>query len=556
MFTVFLGRQNSLDRPVLIKRLNSQWLNEKDLLERFRREALICARLKHANIVNIIDVSSEPDNLYLIIEYIEGWDLEKFVDQYHPLPFDLILYITREILSGLAYAHSQGVIHRDIKPSNIMVSRGGIVKITDFGLAKTDDLPSVSLHGEVVGTPAYMSPEQAQVSGLDQRTDLFSLGTTIYELAGQPSPFRGKNLIDSVQKLVKEKPAPLMQFRGDIPVWFSELVETMLNKKPQKRPDSADTVLEMDEFKQLNAAQPDLAAFIKTPQKSRRGDGQPALQPSHKKQLSKPAIATIALVCSLLLFLFSININLNAPDRNSEQPVDTHANPSVQVVDSISGNPKMAEVEDTSGIRSLPEKQPENTLREQRPPQQISGTSEVDSDDVQMLIKETIVENSGQKDPEAAFLAENGSTERNEVIEIAELMVFCSPWADVFIDGQKKDTTPLKQPIVLSAGAHTVELINPKFPRHRQEINLAVNQIDTITVNFHMLEGYLNLQVTPWAKVYIDEQYYEDTPLKNPIPLAPGKYKIKLVNPVYTIWSDSIEIVAQETILRQIILEK
>ncbi|MCB0274089.1 MAG: serine/threonine protein kinase, partial [Calditrichaeota bacterium] len=174
--TVFLGRQDALNRQVFIKRLNTQWLGENDLRERFRREALICARLNHPNIVQVIDVGTEPDNLYIISEYVNGVNLGAFLKAQPDLPIAMVLWLSREIIQGLAYAHEHGILHRDIKPENIMLSRDGGVKISDFGLARAEDLPSLTFQGEVVGTPAYMSPEQARLGTVDQRSDLFSLG--------------------------------------------------------------------------------------------------------------------------------------------------------------------------------------------------------------------------------------------------------------------------------------------------------------------------------------------------------------------------------------------
>ncbi|MCB0301995.1 MAG: serine/threonine protein kinase, partial [Calditrichaeota bacterium] len=260
--TAYLGKQLSLNRPVLIKRLNNQWMNETDLMERFRREALICARLKHRNVVDIIDVETHPDNLYLVIEFIDGMDLARFIKEFSPMPFSVILYISREVLNGLAYAHRQGVIHRDIKPSNIMIGRDGIVKIADFGLARTADLPTISAHGEVVGTPAYMSPEQARISNLDERTDIFSLGITFYELAGQPSPFKGQSIVESIQKLLKDVPPPLHELNPEIPEWYSLLISKMLAKKTDDRPASAEAILENPHFLKTPSRSPELAQMI------------------------------------------------------------------------------------------------------------------------------------------------------------------------------------------------------------------------------------------------------------------------------------------------------
>ena len=557
--TVYLGRQNSLDRPVLIKRLNTQWLSEKDLLERFRREALICARLKHANIVNIIDVNTASDNLYLIIEYIDGWDLEKFIEQYPPLPFKLIAFISKEILTGLAYAHSQGVIHRDIKPSNIMISHDGVVKITDFGLAKTAELPPVSAHGEVVGTPAYMSPEQARVSKIDQRSDLFSLGITIYELAGQPSPFRGENLIDSVQKLIKEKPAPLKDFRDDIPHWFSDLVEDLLHKKPQKRPESADSILKKEEFSKFHVVQADLAAFIQLPETTSIGNSIQGKQALRDNKFSRSAIITAFFIFSLIVLLLAGINYWDVPPVENKISTDAQTG-SFTPADSLENTAdsmKKVLAKDSIHENLQLSKRPEVELSGKLPGDQKAQTPEESSPIIQAAEQKEMAEDIGKNDTELLSSNEDLQVEIDTVVKEAMLFIACSPWADIYIDGEMKDTTPLKRPIVLTVGKHVLELKNPEFPQyyHREEVYIEENQIDTVIVNFHIREGYLDLQVIPWAQVYIDETYFEDTPLKRPIPLSPGKYKIKLVNPVYGIWADSIEISATETFVKEVNLK-
>ncbi len=228
--TVYLAVQKNLDRPVFLKILNTHLKDQPDLTERFKREAKICARLKHPNIVQIFDFGEVNGSFFISMEYLEGKSLAKIIADYNPLPLEIIFYITREIAKGLAYAHQFGVVHRDIKPANIMVENDGSVKITDFGLATHANFPTVTMQFSAVGTPAYMAPEQALGEEVTFKSDLFGLGATIYEMCVGQSPFNGQNVAESVSKVLNFTPPALHKKREDIPQWFSDLVAKLLSK--------------------------------------------------------------------------------------------------------------------------------------------------------------------------------------------------------------------------------------------------------------------------------------------------------------------------------------
>lgn len=555
--TVFLGKQLALERPVLIKLLNTQWQNEPDLIERFRREAIICARLKHPNIVSIFNVGTEDDNLYLVIEYIEGEDAGRFVKRHHPIPFDLIIYIAREIINGLAYAHSRGIIHRDIKPGNIMVSREGSVKISDFGLARTEDLPALTAQGGTVGTPAYMSPEQARGKTLDQRSDLFSLGVTLYEMASGVSPFHGENFADSIRKVLNVSPKPLRQIRSDIPDWFSDLIAEMLNKDAQKRPVSAREILANPGFKSVSASSEQLAAFMEDPSAYAPAQTVEAKAASGRGRSSKKKWSIAAfLIGGLFLLLTIIFIR---PEGNKNSSLSGGNSDSLKIVENIIPADSFVQNEssqqDSSAQNILPQ-QPDESPSENSPNLAASSLA---------ATKKRLPENQPEQPP-ATFQGDSlpdtltnvSQAGRNEkvVVEMGGLYVACSPWAEVFIDGQKKETTPLVRPIMLQPGEYAIELKNPGFASHRRQLSIQPGQIDTLTVNLQPHFGYLNLRVIPWAEIYINGQFYEKTPIAKPISLPAGKYELKLTNPNFQTYIDSISIAAGETLSQQVMLSQ
>lgn len=538
--TVYLGKQIALERPVLIKVLNTQWQNESDLLERFRREAIICARLKHPNIVNIFDVSTDPKNLYLIIEYLEGEDLEEFIKKHHPLPFEIILHLSKQILSGLAYAHSHGIIHRDIKPGNIMIDREGAVKITDFGLARAEDLPAITLQGGTVGTPAYMSPEQAKGASVGQQSDIFSLGATIQELASGKSFFAAKNVAASIQKILDKQPPLLNDQREDIPQWFADIVNSMLSKSESDRPASAKAILRKPGFQKSAFTPEKLAHFISDPSTyTNSAAPSETLPPAAKKGRSpkKIMIAAAAIILVLLAisaFQFS---KTEPPARQTSQEANT--TPAQQIDSSdfdmvipVSSPPATNESEQVENASPgiVPEKQPALTEQSAR-----------------------LVNPADKNDTLAAAIS---SPEPPAEVVNGQLFVACKPWADIYVNGEKIETTPLLMPLELAPGEYAVELRNPNFQIYQTTVNIASGRVDSIVINLLPLNGYLDLVVTPWARVYVNGNYYEITPLKDPVSLPAGRHEIRLINPGFQTWVDSVEITAGTTLSKTVSLQK
>jgi len=260
--SAFLANQNILERKVLLKVLNVQWRDDTDLVERFRREAKISARLKHPNIVTIFDFGISNHAFYIAMEYIDGLELSAFIKKHHPLPYPLVTYILRETLQGLAYAHQKEVLHRDIKPGNIMIGDDGNIKLTDFGLATIAEFPRLTSQDDIVGTPAYMSPEQAKGLELDYRSDLFSLGVTLYEMLTGKSPFLDQNLALTIQNIITRIPSFPRDLKKNIPTWLAELTLKLLEKDIKKRPKSVQMILDHHHNNFTNIDYQELKPFL------------------------------------------------------------------------------------------------------------------------------------------------------------------------------------------------------------------------------------------------------------------------------------------------------
>jgi eukaryotic-like serine/threonine-protein kinase len=240
MAEVYRGFDPVLNRTVAIKILNPQYARDANFVERFRREAQAAARLNHPNIVGVYDTGADGDTQFIVMEFIEGRTLADFLSGgRRPTPVQAA-EISQKICSALAAAHAQGVIHRDIKPGNVMVTRDGTVKVMDFGIARIMAGPETAPQtSAVLGTASYLSPEQAQGAPVDARTDIYSLGTVLYEmLAGRP-PFTGESPVAIAYKQVNETPVPPSRRNGDVPPRLDAVVMRALSKNPANRYQSA-----------------------------------------------------------------------------------------------------------------------------------------------------------------------------------------------------------------------------------------------------------------------------------------------------------------------------
>ena len=240
MGVVYKARHQLTNRVVAIKSLSNQYCLNEEIRRRFKNEAVILSKLDHPNIVKVIDFFELPDELHLIMEYVEGRTLDKIIGQeIGPIPYQRALPIFNQILDGIAYAHSKGVIHRDIKPSNIIVTKGNEVKITDFGIAKLQEGTQHTRTGTRMGTLYYMSPEQIRGDKtVDEQSDIYSLGMTLYEMLAGRLPFGKKGELtefELMHKLVYDPLPDPREYYPAIPKRLVEVIYKALEKKKENR---------------------------------------------------------------------------------------------------------------------------------------------------------------------------------------------------------------------------------------------------------------------------------------------------------------------------------
>lgn len=235
MGVVYRARDANLGRVVALKTLSTYLDADAELRHRFRREAEAIGCLNHPNIVSIYDLGEQDGQAYMAMELLEGEDLRVLIEGRDEVPLADRVRILVHIAQGLAYAHAHGVVHRDVKPANIFVTSTGRVKLLDFGLARLAASQAITREGLILGTPDYMSPEQATGRPIDHRTDIFSAGAVFYEFLSLRKPFPGSTLHSVLYKIVSESPPPLVAVNPEVPARLAVVVERMLEKPVERR---------------------------------------------------------------------------------------------------------------------------------------------------------------------------------------------------------------------------------------------------------------------------------------------------------------------------------
>ncbi|HET8648341.1 MAG TPA: serine/threonine-protein kinase [Vicinamibacteria bacterium] len=239
--TVYKAKDKVLGRMLAIKTIRMEGLaatgaSIEELMDRFKREAQISAQLRHPNIVTIYDVGESEGTSYLAMEFIDGVGLERVIAAAGRLPLDRAALIAAQVADALDFAHRHNVVHRDIKPANIMIEAGDRVKVTDFGIAKvTDSGDHLTMTGSLLGTPSYMSPEQAKGAALDGRSDLFAVGAILYEMLAGQKAFRGDSITGLIFKIITEEPQLISELEPTLPAEVVQIVQRALHKAPEAR---------------------------------------------------------------------------------------------------------------------------------------------------------------------------------------------------------------------------------------------------------------------------------------------------------------------------------
>lgn len=241
MADVYKAKDHRLNRFVAVKILKAEFSNDTKFVEKFRAEAQSAAGLSHPNVVNVYDVGDEDGMYYIVMELVEGITLKSFIERKGKLDIKEAVGIAIQIAQGMEAAHSNHIVHRDIKPQNIIISREGKVKVTDFGIAKA--VTSDTITSNAMGSVHYLSPEQARGGFSDEKSDIYSLGVTLYEMLSGRVPFIGENTVSVALCHLQEDAIPLRDLDPAIPVSLDHIVQKCMQKKPEFRYYSASALI-------------------------------------------------------------------------------------------------------------------------------------------------------------------------------------------------------------------------------------------------------------------------------------------------------------------------
>lgn len=472
------ARHKKLGRKTFLKIFKSA---DPNLLQRFEREARIVADLNDEHIVAIYDFGEENDLYFIAMEYVDGGNLKEYLDA-HTLSAEEIINFAYNIAKAVAVLHRHGYIHRDLKPENILVNKAGQVKLTDFGIAYHDALFHMTTEGSLLGTPLYMSPEQINNLPLTPASDVFAMGIIFYQLAVKKHPFEAPRIGEIFSQILSKEVENPCHIRPELPEWFCQLIQKMLEKDPEKRPQSAENILkELEKFR------------AQIPQPSSPESA--SLPPRKKTSVWLPIIFFSGLLLLIVFLLF----------RKANPPVSPPTGSDDSLVAALPES-SLTDSAQAPGLRASENRTPENP-----------GSTSKDSTPHTVLPPKT------------------------EIIPYTQVFIQTYPWCKIYLNYQLVDSTPMTRPLRLKPGKYVLGLQNPLYPSFADTIFIPAQREYTLTFNLDSIFARLDLQVSPWGKVYIDGKYIGETPLQKPIYLTREKHVIEIKNQFYRTWRDTID---------------
>ncbi len=529
---IYEALQTSLDRKVIIKKLHPHLTSDPGFINRFEMEAKTAASLNHENIVRIIDSGKQNGSYYIVMEFIEGISLRKLIDKSSPLDEEASMLIAHGICMGLNHAHSRGIIHRDIKPANIMISNEGVVKITDFGLAKLiRSQVNQTQSGSLLGTPLYMSPEQAVGGEVDGRSDLFSLGTMCYEMVTGEKPFRGENYAAVIQNILSSSTKELSKsIRGSSKV--RKLIMDALHGNPEKRFSSgAEMAAAIEETvgqeKVLSAG--DILKSYLTRKRS------PAPRRRRKKRNSGRIMRRTA--ASLLIGAVILALPLNPHQMKSVLRNLRSANESRSA-----GEELRAGMEGSGGFGFI-EAEPEPA-----PPSDTSGEAEDKSQPEPSVEESEPAESAAEHPavPEDAPAEEKTepaqAIDEEEKIPSGYLDVHVKPEAAIFIDGKQEIFGNHLGPMPIKPGRHSLLIRRTGYENYTEVINIIGDELSRRRIKLVPVKGKIEIDTTAGARLFIDGEFVLVTPAASPVLVEAGPHRVKLVKEGFAIWENTVEV--------------
>ena len=556
---IYKAIQTSLDRPVVVKRLHPHLTGDAQFTRRFEMEAKAAASLDHENIVRIIDFGSTHGEYYIVMDFIEGRNLGEIIERHGPIDPDLALLLAREICLGLDHAHQRGIIHRDVKPANIMVSNDGAVKITDFGLAKLHQAQlRQTVASTLLGTPLYMSPEQATGDNIDGRSDIFSLGTVLYEMMTGVQPFLAENHAAVISNITGETPRRPSGIVAAIGSAADEVVMKALEREPGRR---YRTALEMARAietalgpEQLVGSRDRLRRLVtgwREPQSDRIRPARPKKRPRRKRGRFAPAAiaACLALAGAYLLWsdpgrlatLRERVAALRAPDPGEAAPNLLIAGPEAFPSAGTAVIPADPPPGDTTGGGA---DTPDTTIA--RPAASAAGKN-VEKPDVGLSGKidgpppaEELETEPAANEPPAKPAAEPAPA-------VGLLEIVLDEAAAIIVDGEIIARGRGVGPVEIPAGEHELVCRTEGFREYRERILVTRGELSRRRIDLERITGQIALSTLPGVQVYVDDVLEGTTPLAGFLVLPAGAHKVELKKAGFGTWSQGVYVAPDET---------
>jgi serine/threonine protein kinase len=481
--SVYLAKHVFLDRNVILKTLDTEQIDDPSILERFKREAKILAQLSHPNIIKVFDFGNWNNFFYISFEYFPSQNLRKALKK-QKYSDSQKFHLLQQMVSALQTAHENNIIHRDLKPENILVADNLSLKLADFGLAHVDDDTRLTMPNALIGTPAYMAPEQIKGDEISLQSDLFSLGIIIFELFTGKHPFVGKDAAETLNNILKGYSKEPAKAALALPVDIRVIITKCLQADRSRR---YKTIKEIkNRLKKIS----DIAEISVPPQ-----------QHKNKKVWIIPVSVAVSITLFTMFYIYFDNqgipeITLNSVDHGGDR----------LIIDSLLIlTPLITE-----------DKQINVTSESTRPKSDNPDTSTIDS--------------------QIVYTQKPG-----------KLYVECRPWAYIYLDESKIDSTPLNTPIILSPRNYELKLINPDYPVYKRIVLIEADNLLEIKVDMDTLMGFLRCNVYPWAEVFVDNQGIGQTPFSKPVKLNAGDYLLTIRNPKYEDYEQHIRISKNDT---------
>ena len=560
--------QTSLDRPVVVKRLHSHLTSDLNFTRRFELEAKAAASLDHENIVRIIDSGSSHENYYIVMDYIDGLSLKELLDKRGVLSEELALLIAHEICMGLDHAHQRGIIHRDIKPANIMITNEGQTKITDFGLAKLHQSQTQqTVANTLLGTPLYMSPEQAIGDNIDGRSDLFSLGTICYEMLTGTQPFFGDNYAAVIQNIIHGTIPPPSKIGKDISSEGETIVMKALNREPARRFRTAlemaraiESLLGQGKIISVNDI---LSGLIDGKEyKDTAAPTGPGKRKNYRIMKFIQAAAAALVVTGMLVFfgleperLQILKSRVSALFAPNPTPPSTEytstehegimgAAMTMTPLELIIPAPAETGLDATSkNVVSADSLKKGSTQSEA---DELRTTAGPDSMNAAQAEPEKPKESAFEQKPTPI---DNVSTDKEEqIVALGYMEINVEPAAEILIDGSTRLIGNRLGPLDMTAGKHDIICRSDGYRDYRETVIIKKGELSRRRILLQKSTGGLHFNTEPGTQIIIDGAFKGAIPLSRPILLTVGTHKVELRKAGYKRWISEVYIPEGETL--------